>query len=238
MKKLGFTLAEILVTMGVIGVVAAMTAPVLMTNVKNQSYATKLRTTVGDLENAFSMAIAAEKAEDLWGTSLLANGGVGSNFSIDVRNNFYNSLARYLKMTTMNDYDASLYYQNHNTTFHEMNRDGGVGIEQTIPAGNRMIPITLKNGSVIFIVVYNPGNDRRTGAIFIDVNAADGPNTYGRDVFGFNLAEDGVLFPIGGHNEFGFTPWDDVMGCPRNGGIRQGISCTGRLVENNYQFDY
>ena len=34
MKKIGFTLAEVLITLGIIGVVAAMTIPNLMTKLK------------------------------------------------------------------------------------------------------------------------------------------------------------------------------------------------------------
>ncbi len=34
MRKTGFTLAEVLITLGIIGVVAAMTIPTLMTNIK------------------------------------------------------------------------------------------------------------------------------------------------------------------------------------------------------------
>lgn len=35
-KVFGFTLAEVLITLGVIGVVAAMTIPTLMTNLQNR----------------------------------------------------------------------------------------------------------------------------------------------------------------------------------------------------------
>lgn len=39
-KKVAFTLAEVLITLGIIGIVVAMTIPTLMTNIK----ARKLRT--------------------------------------------------------------------------------------------------------------------------------------------------------------------------------------------------
>lgn len=38
----GFTLAEVLVTLGIIGVVSAMTVPTLMQNYQRQSYVTQL----------------------------------------------------------------------------------------------------------------------------------------------------------------------------------------------------
>ena len=43
MKKFkAFTLAEVLVTLGIIGVVSAMTVPTLMQNYQRQSYVTQL----------------------------------------------------------------------------------------------------------------------------------------------------------------------------------------------------
>ncbi len=43
MKKKGFTLAEILITLGIIGIVAAMTIPTLISNYKKKEYSTKIK---------------------------------------------------------------------------------------------------------------------------------------------------------------------------------------------------
>ena len=42
-KLRGFTLAETLITLGIIGVVAAMTIPVLVSNYQERQIATKLK---------------------------------------------------------------------------------------------------------------------------------------------------------------------------------------------------
>ena len=39
-KRFGFTLSEVLVTLGIIGVVSAMTVPTLMNNYQRQAYVT------------------------------------------------------------------------------------------------------------------------------------------------------------------------------------------------------
>ena len=44
MKKLAFTLAEVLITLGIIGVVAAMTLPTLITDFQKRSTATMVKT--------------------------------------------------------------------------------------------------------------------------------------------------------------------------------------------------
>lgn len=43
MKKIAFTLAEVLITLGIIGVVAAMTMPVLIQNQREKVVVTQLK---------------------------------------------------------------------------------------------------------------------------------------------------------------------------------------------------
>ena len=53
MKKFkAFTLAEVLVTLGIIGVVSAMTVPTLMQNYQRQSYVTQLHKVYNELGQA------------------------------------------------------------------------------------------------------------------------------------------------------------------------------------------
>ena len=58
MKSFAFTLAEVLVTLGIIGVVAAMTIPTLMANVKSQQYRSTLNKTISTLNQAAKMSLA------------------------------------------------------------------------------------------------------------------------------------------------------------------------------------
>ena len=57
-KNCAFTLAEVLITLGIIGVVAAMTIPTLMANVKAHQYSAKFKKTVSTLSNAAKMSQA------------------------------------------------------------------------------------------------------------------------------------------------------------------------------------
>lgn len=58
--ELAFTLAEVLITLGVIGVVAALTLPALIQNHKKVSTAAKLK----KFSSTMEQAILAEKAEN------------------------------------------------------------------------------------------------------------------------------------------------------------------------------
>lgn len=55
LKQKAFTLAETLITLSIIGVVAAMTIPTLMANQKKQQYATSLKKVYSNLQNAIQM---------------------------------------------------------------------------------------------------------------------------------------------------------------------------------------
>ena len=65
MKKLGFTLAEVLIALAIIGVVAAITLPTLSTSTKKETNAAKVQVAVSDLENAFTTMLAKEVVTDL-----------------------------------------------------------------------------------------------------------------------------------------------------------------------------
>ena len=60
MKKNGFTLAEVLITLAIIGVVATMTLPTLMTNTAEQQAKTGLKKGINILTEAASMHEAVE----------------------------------------------------------------------------------------------------------------------------------------------------------------------------------
>ena len=59
-KKSGFTLAEVLITLGIIGVVAAMTIPTLMMNYQKQVWESKLKKAYSVATNACERMLVEE----------------------------------------------------------------------------------------------------------------------------------------------------------------------------------
>lgn len=55
MTKKAFTLAEVLITLGIIGIVAAMTIPTLLTNIREKQTVSKLKQTYSMLSQAFKL---------------------------------------------------------------------------------------------------------------------------------------------------------------------------------------
>lgn len=62
-KKLGFTLAEVLITLGIIGVVAAMTIPTLMTQTNGAEFRSGFKKALSSLNQAITMNVALDNQD-------------------------------------------------------------------------------------------------------------------------------------------------------------------------------
>ena len=60
MRKLGFTLAEVLITLVIIGVIAAMTVPSLMQNTNSQEFRSALKKAISGANQALTLEYALE----------------------------------------------------------------------------------------------------------------------------------------------------------------------------------
>ncbi len=74
--RLGFTLAEVLITLGIIGVVAALTIPSLIAKHKKKVFATRVKTTYNIVSNALVSSVQENGAPNTWdyGDSIENNG--------------------------------------------------------------------------------------------------------------------------------------------------------------------
>jgi len=75
MKKLGFTLAEVLITLVIIGVIAAMTVPTLMNNTNAQEFRSALKKAISGANQALTLHYALEglSAQDYTSATTLVN---------------------------------------------------------------------------------------------------------------------------------------------------------------------
>ena len=65
-KRAAFTLAEVLITLGIIGVVAAMTIPTLIANYQEKQTISKLQKVYASLKNAFELAKVEHGDYETW----------------------------------------------------------------------------------------------------------------------------------------------------------------------------
>ena len=69
MKRCGYTLSEVLITLGLVGVISALTIPSLVNDYNKQIYAKTLSVAVSDFEAAMKNMIQKEAKEDLLETA-------------------------------------------------------------------------------------------------------------------------------------------------------------------------
>ena len=264
MKKHGFTLAEVLITLGIIGVVAALSAPSLVLNSRDQANGAKLAVAVSTLENAFSAAMAQEGVNDLrrstlWSTLL------STSSRMDDNQRFVGNLSKYMNLNGVAEDVNDIYDASHRASV--MTVSGGKGDTLNNTEFGHAVPVMMKNGAVCFIETFrnadalsesqavDAGTALRAIAanVYIDVNGRQAPNTIGRDLFYFVLGQNGILYPFGGYDYgqafgHGFNYRNDSkidngnFKCPpillESEDYGKGWGCTGRIVEENYTMTY
>ena len=247
MKKKGFTLAEVLITLGIVGVIAALTTPTLIASTKNQSNAAKLSKTVSTVENALGAMVANEGVDSIDETAAWA--------VLDSASEFTDELNNYLP-GSYNDSDS---FYDEGTTIKFLSGTAATGND--IPdAEGRMIYV-LKNGAVLFLdptelpeLTETNMNILNAGSIYVDVNGTEAPNMWGRDIFAYKIATNGQLWPWGGMDVArtssvgpgGATPSKDRLPTWDNSSIttlsclpgNNGRGCAGRLAEEGYKMNY
>ena len=180
-KKAAFTLAEVLITLGIIGVVAAMTIPTLISNMQDFVYKNAYKAAFSDVNQAFKMLLAD-------GTSLQKivfindeEGNPKPGYSPNYAENF-KILAKYFKATKTcfdREYgdicwkckDAEQAYITH----VDENFKGTIvcqGEYSFIDAQGRNWKMYSNNESVFLV----------------DTNGFKGPNQLGKDRFGFAMS--------------------------------------------------
>lgn len=232
MIKKGFTLAEILVTLTIVGVVSAIVLPQFVTNAHNRANAAKLSSIISDYENVFAMMMLKENADDFFDTRF------GSAYNKKNVENMRKELSAYTKVLRATSSLTDFGYVS-STPFYTIS--GGT------PSGNmNLVAATSTPGGANLLFQEIPSG-KSYSTLFIDVNGNGVPNKYGRDVFAFALNNEGRLYPFGSENAAetlgvsnpGSYTWqsdDATYGCTGTG--YDGLGCTGKLVENNFKVDF
>ncbi|MDR1327319.1 MAG: type II secretion system GspH family protein, partial [Heliobacteriaceae bacterium] len=163
----GFTLAEVLITLGIIGVVAALVMPGLINDYKKKFYVTSFKKTYSKLQQALQMY----KYENDGTLDSIDSQVSAGNFVKD-----YFKTAKTCVNTTKNCFaDRYTYIKNSSSTSSYV----------------QVTSYILADGTTIRFY-YGPAGYRK-GVIFVDSNGAKGPNIIGRDAIYMILYNNGLL---------------------------------------------
>ena len=173
-KKAAFTLAEVLITLGIIGVVAALTIPTLINNYQKKVLKTQFMKKYAEI----SQSVLLAKSE--------TNGNFKSYCIQYDGNSYYNTeeckamFDKYFKVVDRCKYKGDVLTYNKKLAAH-------------VDIGALAKPTKLlSDGSCYDIKI----NSRQLGFVF-DMNGPDkGPNALGHDIFSFHVDENDYLQPV------------------------------------------
>lgn len=183
--KLAFTLAETLVVMGIIGVVAALTIPNLNQSTGNKEKVAKLQKIYANLDDAFGRAVATYGSIPKWFVNL----GQDDNASVVTANR----IGDFLKINkTCVDGESGCFASG---LYKAGQGNTAIGFQKAY---------LLADGTAVNFFIYDTTctsglSDGECGSITVDIDGPKGVNSYGIDTFVFIISKSGII-PAGGQN--------------------------------------
>lgn len=185
--KQGFTLAEVLITLVIIGVIAAITIPSLMNKTNEQDTVVAVKKAYSILGQAYQRVVA-ENGEIIPST-LSSNGTEATKAFGDIFAKQLNT-QKVCGMSTDEDCFAKSYKFFNGTGDNNYN------------AASTFYKIRLNDGMSVVFSKHDNSYDRAGDSdplshiivyADVDINGDKGPNTYGKDVFFFYITKYGVV---------------------------------------------
>ena len=180
----GFTLAEVLITLGIIGVVAAMTMPSLINSTQKKELVAQYKKAYSVISQAYLM-ILNDNGGSLEGVF------TSNNDYIDI----FSKYIKNVKKCQTNDQITRCYIDSFKT------------LSGRTIYGDTGSTLTTPDGAILLFHHFNSSCTSTTeleepigcGRIRVDVNGVKKPNTVGYDIFDIYITQKGIL-PRGHEN--------------------------------------
>ena len=258
-NKQGYSLAEVLIALAIVGVVAALTIPSLVKNTADTSLGPSIGRAVQSVEtglaNVFALAQKRAADNDTHFTNSLSALQVKNLFSGAENEDDYLADGTLLfdmtqgimgcKKIENNGYLDDIKEYSGNTKLSSTYND----LDNTVLIFNfekKQALVMQMSISGISEYLTNIGykdvpQDVVIGRIFIDGNGKDAPNRLGHDVFLFGLTNSGHLVPAGSeaynNNIFNETIPLYTEKCAGDN-VQDARSCSARLVNDDWKIKY
>lgn len=224
-----FTLAEVLITLGIIGVVAALTIPTLISSYQKKEYVTRLQKGISILNNGVQLMMADE---GVYNFDQLAfhkcYEASGSSISLDetARSCINNYFSKYFKIV---DYSKITNDTNFYPYTEVLKLNGTSGMTAGVFAISAYYGFLTQDGMLLYPMSF-PG----IGDALIDINGKQKPNQIGRDIFMLDRNN-------GLYSAHGKDTWDDTSEANDYCGDENptaGYGCAGRIMAEGWKMNY
>lgn len=237
MKRIGFTLAEVLITLAIIGVVAAITIPSLIDKYKCIELKTGLKEAYSILQQALMMMNTD------YGYTVTPQNFTTRTFKAQYMEYFDNPIdceyggfhasgSEIFCPSGTYDTNTGINYQ-YSNTYKIYNKSSDTKLKDNYLDDGQF---ALKNGMLVMIENSSPTS---SGYLFIsvDVNGIGrGPNAWGHDLFTFQLMSDGRLTPMGADDTmFPVENYPNYCSASSTNAYN-GLSCTYNALTNKNYF--
>ena len=206
--KCAFTLAEVLITLGIIGVVAAMTIPTLIANYQEKSTISKVKKFYSMLSQAVLMSTTENGYPPVW--------NISEGITEDAANDLANYINPYLKI--VKDCGTNIGWLGYSGDFKNLS-NGEMANYDNNPTYYKLI---LADGSHVWFRGVDGhlgcGYDDAYSAVFFDINGTNSPNVIGKDIFLTCITSKGVQAHV------------DTTNCNYSS---SGTSCLKYILQNN-----
>ncbi len=221
MEKTGFTLAEVLITLAIIGVVAALTIPTVIRSYQKKQYAVAMKKAYSNLSRVHNQI-------------LLENGGYDPIYDLSgydgvtIQKYCNENWVPKLKVIKKCKDAIDCGYPS-NTPFKQLNKWRTPTSYQTILNDSGRCSYALADGSLLIINSYDASSG---GSVVysIDTNGAKAPNILGVDLFDFVLhsKRDPTIKPRAYNLSCPIGNYCDPAGSAIDGG---GAFCAARILK-------
>lgn len=216
MAQKGFTLSEVLITLGIIGVVAAITIPGLITNYRKHVAATTLEKSISTLNQTIKLSENENGELETWDKSLHHEEFIDKYFRP------YIKIMQTCNPITKCGYKSQTPWKN---------LTGAAAGIYGSPNHRGRTPFIAMDGILYTFGFINDGgapDSNNDKIIIIDINNSRGPNQFGKDIFFLYRKDEASIYPYGADKSSKEIRND----CSKNG---QGLYCAAWIRENGWK---
>ncbi|MCQ2744417.1 MAG: type II secretion system GspH family protein [bacterium] len=244
MKKHGFTLAEVLITLGIIGVIAALTMPLFVQKTQTVKVGPTLGKAIVTFENGTKAMMIRSESDTLSGTYVCSAGGSAC------------APTDRILLTDTADADAKIFWTNLGDFVSGSMIDAPTNLPENLVTDGAKTGFLNANGVIYSLITGFPATPLKNDdmpsktviqeKLVIDINGLKEPNQPGKDQFYFYLMEDGTLRPYGSSDAQNIlqgenitdtnSPWQ--TSCKVGEVPADAKFCAGHVVENNMKVEY
>lgn len=227
-QQKAFTLAEVLITLGIIGVVAAMTIPTLIKNYEKRTTLTRLKEAYSTLSQVMLLAQAEYGDAQYWNSATGQHRQNNEEATTEFCEKYiipYLSGAKVygwqsLKQSGIEGYDAL---------------NGNAIANGNLNADSYNYTIELKNSQILFLAYDNDDDYIMTNIIlYVDTNGQKKPNTFGKDLFVFEYKlKEGKFLPY----LYTYSHERLKNSCTKDAEW-DSIVCAALIMKDNWQINY